>query len=167
MQTSISHISMVINFLDIDIDFDSNQISEILKKEVDKIVSNFSTANLEDWRLDFVASYTNGRQPLISKNKLGSFTGDKIKQITIVIPVPTIDTVSWGVNSNQHIFKIDHFDKLIKNFNTLDVNYSYFNNRIDYILECLRMGIKVSFSQGFTVNKEKFKLKKRITVANS
>jgi len=160
MQTSISHISMVINFLNID--FDSNQISEILKKEVDNILRNFSTDNLEDWTLDFMASYTNGMQPLVSKNRLGSFTSDKIKQITIVIPVPIIDTVSWGVNSNQHIFKIDHFDKLIKNFNTLDVNYSDFNNRTDYILECLRMGIKVSFSQGFTVNKGKFKLKKEL-----
>ena len=156
MQTRIGHTCMILDFLDVD--FSSNMISDILKKEVDNILANYTFENTDDWTLIFRASYTNARQPLVSKNKLGSFTSDKIKEITIIIPIPTLNLVSWGVNGEQHIYGVDHFDSLIKNFLPLDTDYLNFNNRNDYILNCMRTGIRLSFTNGFTVNKEKIKV---------
>ena len=139
MQTRIGHSCMILNFLDVD--FSSNLISDILKREVDDILTNFTLENLVDWTLTFRASYTNARQPLVSKNKLGSYTSDKIKEITIIIPIPTLDMIAWGVQYDQHIYGEGHFDNLIKNFFHLEIDYSKYNNRTDYILNCMRAGI--------------------------
>jgi hypothetical protein len=166
MQVRIGHSGMVIDF--VDVNFNSNQIGSILEEKVRSILENFSLEGLDDWALEFMASYTNRRQPLVSKNKLVSFTSDKIKQITIAIPIPTVDIVPWGVEISQHIFQVNHFDNLIQNFYPLDVICTDYSNRTDYILACMREGIKKSFTEGFTVNKVKFKLKNLKTkVANT
>jgi hypothetical protein len=96
---------------------------------------------------------------LVTKNKLGSYTSDKTKEIMVAMPIPTIDKVPWGVQDSQHIYKESRFDDLMKNFHPLDVDYRDFHSRTDYILACMRAGISTSFDQGFTVNKEKIKSK--------
>lgn len=159
MQTKIGHFSMVMNFLDID--FSTRQISDILKEEIEDLLLNSEINGPSDWTLLFAANYTNARQPLVSKNKLGSYLNDKTKEVTVIIPVPTIKVVSWGVHDNQHIYKENHFDKLIKNFYPLDIQCTDHCNRTSFILACMREGIKVSFEEGFTVNKVKLKLKRQ------
>lgn len=156
MKTSIGHTSTLLDFLDVG--FSSNQISDLIKEELDAILSTLKLDHdLDDWTLVIRASYTNARQPLVSKNKLGAFTSDRIKEITIIIPIPTLEFISWGVHANQHIFGASHFDKLVKNFNPIDLDYKQFENRTDYILDCMRMGINLSFENGFTVRNKKIR----------
>lgn len=157
MRARILHTSYVLNFLDVG--FDSSRISQILESEVNTILKENSFAELNDWEIKFRAIYTNSRQLLISKNRFGTYPKEKIKEISIPIPIPTIDIISWGITKDQHIYEDTHYDKLLKNFWNLDVNYSDFSSRTNYILDCLRKAIKFCFEEGFTVNGIKVKTK--------
>jgi hypothetical protein len=140
MNTRITHFSLVIDFLDIA--FDSDSISDILKKEVDDVLRLNSIELPSKWCLVFRATYSNAKGILISKNKLGTYPSDKMKEVKIVIPVPLKEIVEWGVEEHQHVYGIDHYDKLMNNFCELEVDYSQYSNRQDYIIACLRSGIK-------------------------
>lgn len=67
-----------------------------------------------------------------------------------------------GVNPEQHLYNRDHYDKLMKNFYELNINFRDYTNRADYITACLKAGIKKAFHEGFTVGKSKVKVKKAI-----
>ena len=149
MESIITHTSLIIDFLDVD--FNANKLSDQYKPIVDALLSSkgFSTKN--DWLIQFRACYNNGRQLLITRNKFGTYPKDKIKEITLAIPIPSIRTVTWGVEDNQYINGPDHYDPIIKNFWAEEVNFYQFSNRSDYIYSCLRKGIKRAFFEGFTV----------------
>jgi Immunity protein 9 len=147
---------MVIDFLGVG--FDERHIVEELQADVEKIVEDSGFSMQTDWDLRFDANFTNAREVLVSKNRVGSYPSDSTKQITIVIPVPYIEVVPWGVKREQHTYDIDHFDKLMRNFSAIGVNYAAFSNRTDYIMDSMRRGIRHSFHEGFTVNKVKVKL---------
>ena len=153
MESRITHFCLIQDFLGMG--FDTNKINEILKMEVNSILSKNSFTNKNDWVINFQANYNNGTKLLISKNKFGTYSKDKIKQIFIPIPIPT--NVSWGVKTEQHTYEATHYDKIINNFWVLDVNFSDFQNREEYILDCMRRAIKKAFEEGFTVGGIKVK----------
>lgn len=155
MQSRIRHVSYVTDFLDHG--FDATQIGNLLKAEADLIISHIEFKDLVDWEVQFRATYTNAKQLLISKSKLGTYPSDKYKEITVPIPIPTIDKVWWGVRKEQHVYKEDHYDKIISNFNALEVDFLSFKNRTDYITDCIRRAIIFSFVNGFTINGVKIK----------
>jgi hypothetical protein len=145
----IGHTSYVIDFLGVD--FRTDEVSNTLHDEFTGFLSTFDNDKNINWEVMFRATYTNSRKLLVSKNKLGTYPSDKTKEIIIAIPIPLLDDVTWGVSPEQHAFKIDHYDKLINNFWELDVDFKVYNNRTDYILECMRRGIIETFERGFTV----------------
>lgn len=116
----------------------------------------------DDWILIFEATYNNGKVPLVARNKVGSYPSDKMKYVKIVIPIPLKSEVDWGVNPEQHLYKKEHYDKLMRNFLELNVDYNNYNNRTDYIIACLKAGIKKAFEEGFTVGKTKIRVKKGV-----
>lgn len=156
MESRITHFCLIIDFLDVD--FESRKISEILKIEVDNILKNNSFVDQNDWIIQFSATYNNGKHLLVSKNKLGSYPNDKVKEITIPIPIPLKNKISWGVNKEQYVHEITHYDKLLKNFWILDIDYHQFTNRTEYIIDCMRRAIKKVFEEGFTVGGVKIKI---------
>ncbi len=155
MDTRIIESSLIIDFLDIGYDFKA--ISGILKKEVDNALRLNSIELPSDWALIFQANYNNAREVLVSKNRHGSYPSDKFKWVTIVIPIPSKENIEWGVEEKQYIYGIDHYDKIKKNFWALEVDYAQYTNRQDYIIACLRSGIKKAFEEGFTVGGVKVK----------
>jgi hypothetical protein len=157
MESRITHFCLISDFLNNG--FDANKISDILKVETDHILKVNSLINQTDWVIQFRATYNNGNNLLISKNKFGSYSSDKIKEITIPIPIPLIDIVPWGVSVQQHTYKETHYDKILNNFWALDVYFSDFSNREDYILDCMRRAINLCFEKGYTVNGIKLKMK--------
>jgi len=157
MEIRFSHICLVYDFENVG--FSANNIYESLKPFVAKIIMDNKLIVPDDWCLIFSASYNNGRSPLVSKNKLGSYFSDKMKYITIVIPIPLVSEIDWGVNPEQYLYGKDHYDKLMKNFRELDVNFKIYSNRSDYITACLKAGIKKAFEEGFTVGGIKIKAK--------
>ena len=160
METFITHSSLIIDFLDIG--FDSKAMSDILKKEVDDVLSLISIEMPSGWSLIFQANYSNAREVLISKNRHGSYPSDKLKYVTIVIPIPLKENIEWGVEEKQYTYGKDHYDKFKKNFWALEVDYAQYTNRQDYIIACLRGGIKKAFEEGFTVGGVKVKCDWRI-----
>ncbi len=155
METNITHFCLIYDFLDVD--FNSNDISRIIKQKVDHILK-FNNFNIpSDWILTFNATYNNSKFLLISKNKFGGYKSEKRKEISIVIPIPLIDKINWGVNEKNFIYDINHYDNILHNFWALEIDPNYFNNRTDYILFCMLKGIKKSFYEGFTVGGIKLK----------
>ncbi|MDF7821458.1 Imm9 family immunity protein [Runella sp. MFBS21] len=140
MESRITHTSYISHFLDVG--FDSIKISKLLKQEIDNALekNNFSIQN--DWVIQFRATYSTGKKLLVSKNKFGSYSADKIKEITIPIPIPTAHIVPWGIDKEQFTYDDEHCDKIIANFWTLDVDFYKYSNREEYILDCLRRAIK-------------------------
>ncbi|QEL00419.1 hypothetical protein FKG96_06210 [Olivibacter sp. LS-1] len=150
MQMKVRHVSYVLDFMDKD--FDTDSISDALTKEFSGVFESIKNSKSQMWEIQFRATYTNGKMLLISKNKFGNYTSDKIKEITIPIPIPVDETVSWGVKPQQHTLKVDHYDKLLNNFWELDVDYTKFFNRTDYIMDCMRRAINLCFEKSYTVN---------------
>jgi len=162
MDIRFTHINLVFEFEDIG--FNSTVIYNSLKPLVIEIMSSNSLKIPEDWVLLFKAGYTNARMPLVSKNKIGGYPSDKMKYITIVIPIPLESEIRWGVKPKQHLYGKNHYDKLMKNFWELDVDYRNYDNRTDYITACLKAGVKKVFEEGFTVGGVKLKAKKAIEI---
>lgn len=157
MQVRVSHFCMIMNFLDIG--FISNEISEILKIEVDELLVNNKLTDHNEWLILFEASYNNGRHVLVTKNKLGNLRSEKTKEIVIVVPIPLLYIVPWGVNQSDHINKPSHYDDIIQNFWVLENrDITTFINRKEYILDCMRRGINKAFKEGFTVGGVKIKI---------
>jgi hypothetical protein len=157
MDIRVTHFCLLTEFLDVD--FNAKEISDGLTPRIKAMMHENNLTIPSDWILIFQASYNNGKQPLVSRNKVGSYTSDRMKYVTIAIPVPLKTEISWGVNPDQHLYKKDHYDKLMKNFYELDVDYKDYTNRTDYIIACLNAGIKRSFEEGFTVGGIKVKAK--------
>jgi Immunity protein 9 len=157
MNTRITHFCLVGDFLGVG--FDHNAVSDVLKKEIDHALRLNSIDLPGGWSLFFQATYNNARGVLVSKNSIGSSRSEKIKEILIVIPIPLKENVEWGVEEKQHTYGKDHYDKLMKNFWALEVDYAQYTNRQDYIIGCLRSGIKKAFEEGFTVGGVKVKIK--------
>ena len=150
MKSRVRHVSYILDFLDLA--FEANAISKVIKSEFDALLEKNSLSSKTDWEIQLRATYTNGRQLLISKNKFGSYPSDRIKEITIPIPIPLTNMVPWGVQREQHMYSIDHYDEILHNFWTLDVDYSKFDNCNDYILNCLRRVLDLIFLKEYTVN---------------
>jgi|GEM_PF-1764041 len=157
MDIRVTHFCLLSEFLNVD--FNANDISDYLTPRIHQIMQENNLSIPSDWILLFDATYNNGKVPLVAKNKLGSYPSDKMKYIKIVIPIPLKSEMEWGVNPEQHLYKKGHYDKLMKNFFELDVDYNDYVNRTDYIIGCMKAGIKRAFEEGFTVGGTKVKVK--------
>ncbi|QNF34728.1 hypothetical protein HUW51_19070 [Adhaeribacter swui] len=158
MKSRILHTSYVIDFLDVE--FDSDKLSEILEVEADKVLDKITSKDLSDWEVQFKGVYGKGEQiKVFTGNR--SYTSDKIKLIVIHIPIPTKQISSWGVEDKQHI-SIGTPPSGDKYFKLLPVNYGDFTNRFDYILNSFRRGIELSFKEGFKVNGQLIALKPQV-----
>ncbi len=155
MKSRILHSSYVLNFLDVN--FNTNQISELLKTETDELLQLNNFVGLENWEVQFRATY--GKDSMVKiYTKMSSYKNERQKLIIIHIPIPTTDTIEWGVDSNQYIYSANN-PNADKNLYFLKIDYSQFANRQDYIIDCIRRGIRKAFEEGFTVNGIKVKIK--------
>ncbi len=162
MDIRFTHTNLVFGFEDEG--FNSKQIYDSLISLAIEIIATNNLNIPDDWVLLFKGCYTNGRIPLVSRNKIGGYPSDKMKYITIIIPIPLESEISWGVKPEQHLYGKVHYDKLMKNFWELAVDYRIYNNRSEYLTACLKAGIKKAFEEGFTVGGVKLKAKKIIGI---
>ena len=159
MEIRVNHTCYILDF--IDKGFDCSKISSELKSKAENYLNFCVVDGVEEWDIEFRAVYNNGRQLLVSKNKLGTYPSDKYKQITIAIPIPKKEEIFWGVESAQYVFGMDHYYRFLKNFNALEVDIYKFDNRSDYIIDCLSRAIEYSFINGIVVMGVKLKLPKK------
>ena len=156
MTISVLDTAMISDFVAVE-QFSTEMLSKI-ELEFIQIVQSIKDEKLRDWEICFRFIYNNVRQILIyTKNK--SYPKEKYKEIIVHIPMPTKDKAVWGVYLEQHVYKNEnHLDDKIKNFNCLNVDYSKFTNREEYIIDCMRRAIKFCFEVGFTINGVKVQL---------
>lgn len=151
MVARILHTSYIIDFLDVD--FNSDEISDILKKETDKKLKQCSIDSLENWEIQFKAIYGKGSVIRIYK-KMPSYAKDKQKPITIHIPIPENTKVPWGVHPDQYI-EVGKNANEEKNVSYLNVHFEQYSSRKDYIIQCLRRAISLCLEEGLTINGRK------------
>jgi hypothetical protein len=154
MKSRIAHTSYVIDFLDVD--FSSDEISDILKSETDEILKKFDNDRLIDWELLYRGIYGKGTSVCVFTN-VSPYVEDKQKQITVHIPIPTNDVAEWGIDPGK-LISLGKPPSEFKGAKLLDVEFKDFSNRTDYILDCFRRAIKLSLAEGFTINKIKIKI---------
>lgn len=137
---------------------DTTELCSVVKAEIENIIEPFVSEKLDEWNLYFSFRYNYLKQILIYTREK-SDAKMKSKEITIHIPIPIKEQALWGVDKSQHIYDNEnHLDHIIKNFICLDVNYSKYDNRSDYILDCMRRAIQSCFENGFTINGVKIKI---------
>ena len=153
MKSRITHTSHVIDFLNHD--FDSKEIGNILKSEIDEILSTIEISELERWEIVFKAIYTKSDSILVFK-KTKSYIDDKYKEIAIHVPVPNKSEVTWGVDDTQFV-KLGSPPNLEKNATKLEIDCKTYSNRAEYIMEAIRKAIYLCFETGFTINGVKVK----------
>jgi hypothetical protein len=157
MKAKVLSDSYVMKFLDVG--FNSNQIEEKIETETNNILKMFEIKELSDWEIEFRAVFNQCEEISVYK-KLPSYKKEKQKLIYIHIPIPTKAQANWGVEDRQHL-KLNHTPN-IKNVWLLEVIFTDFDNRTDYITDCLRRAITFCFENGFTVNGVKIKLKNNL-----
>jgi hypothetical protein len=69
-------------------------ISRISESETDKILGSFPDSRLKDWEIEFRIIDGNGSSIKVFI-KSPSQVKDKLKQITVHIPIPTNEVVPW------------------------------------------------------------------------
>lgn len=151
----INEISLIIDFLGKNYNF--NDIDVELRTLIYKLGYTSKVEPLSEWNLKLSATYNIGKVPLVTKNKLGNRKSDKIKEISIIIPIPNIKECIWGCKSDQFIYEENHYEKIKNNFFVLNTKAVDFKDRQTYILACMQEGIKRVFNEGFTVGKIKVK----------
>jgi hypothetical protein len=146
--------SYIIDFQDVG--FDSRKLEEEMSKNANLLIKDYNIPELVDWEIQFIFRFNNTRYIMIyTKSK--SFPVEKYKEITIHIPIPSKDDISWGVENNQFISRIDHLDGKMRNFETLDISYDKFDSRLDYISDSICRSLKEILRIGFTLNGIKIK----------
>lgn len=152
MKSRISHGSHLIDFLIPG--FDYKKIDQPLKEEVDEILNRYKIPVLKDWEITFTALYGN-RDKIYVCRKAKSQVSMKYKEIVIHIPIPSKNVASWGIDENQ-IVKLK-FSNDNKYCEPIDIGIENYSDKYEFILACMRKGIKYTFEKGFTVNKIKIK----------
>ncbi|WP_153799744.1 Imm9 family immunity protein [Foetidibacter luteolus] len=132
--------------------FDTTKILAEIEKDAHAIARQINDNKLEGWEVCFRFTYNYLNQILIyTRGK--SEPKEKYKEITVHIPIPVKNQVTWGVNPEQYVYASpNHLDHLLKNFHRLPVNYSRFEKCEDYVIDCMKRVLAYCFEQGFTLN---------------
>lgn len=149
MKSRIISSSYLVDFLDVN--FDSRAIGKEIKHETDKTLDKIHNSKLNGWEIHFIFRYNTVKQLLIyTRGK--SYLKEKYKEVTIHIPIPSIEDVVWGVTKEQEVYDKGHLDSIIDNFEPLDVDFHSYTNLTEYITACMQKAIAFCFINGVSVN---------------
>jgi hypothetical protein len=155
MKCKIQDTSYIVNFMDSE--SSSKSILEFVENKLNKELENKNFEMISGWFIHFSFIYNNVRGILVYKNG-PSYPVEKYKEISIHIPIPSINQVPWGVFENQYIQDIGHLDKRIKNFDVINLDYAKYSNCNDYIIDAMLESISHAFKNGFTISGTKVRL---------
>lgn len=140
-------------------DFELKGIRELVYSQFSDFFENYPDPVLKDWEIQFIFRYNNTPSLLIYTQG-DSYPEEKYKEITVHIPIPNEEEISWGVKDKQYVFEKAYLKKKINNFLSLDVTYLQFRHIEEYVTDCMRRAIKFCIVNGFTVRGRKVKLSK-------
>lgn len=156
MKLEINHHSNVIDFLKPGFDYD--KIDTAIKNNVRDYSNSVNIKELEDWKIVFIALYSNVKEIQIYK-KTRSYKSEKYKDIVVHIPLPTSDEAGWGMDKDKFVETGATQANVEKYANVLQpLDFKLFDNHIDYIVASMTKAIKFSFKDGYTINGKKVKI---------
>lgn len=107
---------------------------------------------LKDWTMVICINYTSVKKhgPFLWIFKRSrTYKNDREKEFTIHLPLPSVETKSWGIKPGQitaqQAFKEDSFYKLA-------IDYSAYDSLYDYVNQLIIKGVDELFRRGFTFN---------------
>ena len=134
--------------------FDYTKIEQPLEIEINSKLKEYDIPELNDWKVVFKALYGN-RDKIYVYRQARSEVDMKYKEIVIHIPIPLKSQTEWGVEKNQVVnLKFPENNKYCE---SIVAEFENYTNKYDFIIDCMRKGIRHTFEKGFTVNKIKIK----------
>lgn len=142
----------------VEFNLNTEQIRNAIKIKIFENLDKEILDKLIDWKLYFYFRYNNVEEILIYlKGK--SMPQTKEREITVHIPIPVKSQAAWGVVQEDHIYDDPkHLNDKIKNFERLEVDFSKFTNRDDYVEDCMWRVVKYCFKKGFKINGVELKM---------
>lgn len=159
MKATLFHSSYVIDLFKF---VNTNKVDQYFEKPFE-FISNFSNekySSVSDWELCFKAFYVEGSQIRVFKS-LKPYVSDKEKIITIHVPIPSKEDISWGL-PKKLLVPHNIPDKILKNGTSFHVDFGKSNSLLNHIIDCLKFGILFSFHEGFTLMGNKIIIKEGI-----
>lgn len=133
-------------------------VYEFITREVPQLLNTIILDDeLKDWTLYFSFNYRNLESIVIYRN-IRSAPKEKYKEIFISIPIPSRDEIYWGISPENHRSPKSNIIK--KNTNYLPITLEDFDNRKDYIMDCVRRSVRYVLETGFKINGILIKLDK-------
>lgn len=148
----VSHSSHLIDFTIPG--FNYKKIELALEIEINAKLNEYDIPELNDWKIVFKALYGN-REKIYVCRQARSQVDMKYKEIIIHIPIPLNSQMEWGIEKNQVVnIKFPENNKYCE---SIEAEFKNHSDKYDFIIDCMRKGIKHTFEKGFTVNKIKIK----------
>lgn len=153
MKVNIYHTSYIVDFPNSE--FSTHDISVEFEKHIQNLLSTIRISeSLNQWKISINIIYSHPNTILLFR-KTRSI--DNEKEISIHIPIPTSEQVSWGVEKEQHIVK-NFYDISSSYYDSLEINPKNYNDMKSFIFGCITIAIEQLFIKGFTINRKKIKL---------
>lgn len=119
-----------------------------IHRHAEKAIQGMDTSMISDWTLAFPLVF--GKSEWIGVYTRGNtYPTTKEREISIVIPIPTLEQAKYGVSRKKFAVRPD-LDA--SKFITLGIDYSEYESIEDWIIACAKKGINAAFKKGIKIN---------------
>ena len=157
MKIKLFHSSNVIGLYSL---VSTNSIGEHFHEPLEMLADSIAIEALEGWSLEITCYYTAGDNVKVFRSTK-PYPKEKSKVIYIHVPIPSIQLVSWGIETEK-LMQVD-YTQIKKYYTEIDNNANEFSSLQSYILSSIRKGIIFLFTDGFSILGTKIKLSNEIT----
>jgi len=132
----------------------NDKLNQVIPLFLEELTKSIDSNILPDWTLTLRALFTRGDSINIYKRGF-TYPSDKQKEITIQIPIPSNEQISWGIEEERFIDRgaIDY-----SKFTIIPIDYKLFDNLADFIIACVKIGIERRLKDGVTLKGMKIKI---------
>ena len=154
LKTTLS--SNIINF-----PYDS-VVEDTIECFLKKTVKNFDKSDNNDWTVIFQITPSSthwtedNKKNLVGIYQKGlTYSKDKEKIFTLVVPIPNNSEIYWGLPKKNYMHRplVNHEKYILK-----EVNFHDYESLNEYLIQCSIIGINALLNDGITVNKIKYKI---------
>jgi Immunity protein 9 len=151
MKLKITSASSILLFPSMD--YGQNEIDQYIENAV---LGKLDVSIAPEWTLIFCLHFCKSDWIGVFKRGI-TYPSTKEKGVTIAIPIPTIDQISYGLEKKRFLARppLD-----AAKYWTLSVDYAKYESLKDFILESAKRGIDEAFKQGITVDGKKIQYAK-------
>lgn len=128
--------------------------AEEIKKYINQLTVDMRPKDYGNWSLIFRLNFAKSNWIGVYKRGI-TYPATKEKDVSIVIPVPTLDQAKYGLKQ-QAFAPRPPLDP--SKFWTSAVEYESFDNMRSFIIDSAKRGVHLAFKNGISINKQKIRL---------